>query len=183
MSQNGRREFLTSAAAVAAALAACTAPARRAQAQHCGSIYDEQGIVPKVGRFVSDSTFRNQLITFPATITPTMANLTNNLVDNTFNALNDKHLTSVTVKSPPNPSLPSGLPSGTYNLIPSGTTPGPGNRWPVVLSVQQQQAGSFNPDWSKVLLFVIPDPKDPGGHDITTEAQAHSAVCIHPFGM
>ena len=39
MSQNGRREFLTSAAAVAAALAACTAPARRAQAQPCGIAY------------------------------------------------------------------------------------------------------------------------------------------------
>ena len=51
MSQNSRREFLTSAAAVAAALAACAAPARRAQAQTCGSIYDEAGIVDKVAPF------------------------------------------------------------------------------------------------------------------------------------
>ena len=86
MSQKGRREFLTSAAAVAAALAACTAPARRAQAQPaCVTMYDEHDIVHKVAPFwCMLTTFRNQLITFPAGTTPTMANLTQHLVDNYF---------------------------------------------------------------------------------------------------
>ena len=65
MSQNGRREFLTSAAAVAAALAACTAPARRAQAQPCGTMYYEQDIVHKVAPYLHDTDFRKQLTYIP----------------------------------------------------------------------------------------------------------------------
>jgi hypothetical protein len=181
MSQKGRREFLTSAAAVAAALAACTAPARRAQAQPaCVTMYDEHDIVHKVAPLVHVDAFRNQLITFPAGTTPTMANLTQHLVDNTLAALAQRpkpDITTVIVNGGTN------VPLGTYSLIPLGTTPAPPfQRSPVVLTVAQERAGSFIPDWNKILLFVIPDPKDPGGHDIT-EDQAHSAMCIHPFGM
>jgi hypothetical protein len=194
MSQNGRREFLTSAAAAAAALAACTAPARRAQAQHCATIYDEQDIVSKVAPFISNSPFRNQLITFPANIQPTMGNLNQNpqLVNNTLTALsvtlaalagpNGQGLTTVTVKNENN--LPTGLPSGTNDLIPLGTTSAPNfQRSPVVLSLQQYQAGSFNPDWSKILLFVIPDPRHPQDGQPVIPREAVSAMCAHPFGM
>jgi hypothetical protein len=190
MSQKGRREFLTSAAAVAAALAACTAPARRAQAQCVSPIYDESDIVPKVAKFVSNSTFRDELITFPAGTTPTMASLTKSLVGNTLNALTvtlvtlggpHNSITKVTVRD--NPSRPSGIPTGTYDLIPLGTTPPPPfQRSPVVLTVAQAGAGSFIPDWSRILLFVIPDSKDPGGHDISEDG-ARSKICTHPFGM
>jgi hypothetical protein len=193
MSQNGRREFLTSAAAVAAALAACTAPARRAQAQSCKTIYDEHDIVPKVAPHVHDTVFRDKLITFPAGTSPTMNNLTHGLgptfVDRTLAALTDPpiQLTSVTVKNTPNPNLPPGLSSGTYDLIPLGTTPGPANplppnhgrRSPVVLT--KAQASSFDADWSKILMFVIPDPNpvDDSGHPTTPG----NSICIHPFGM
>jgi hypothetical protein len=174
MSQNGRREFLTSAAAVAAALAACTAPAQPA----CATMYDEHDIVPKVAPYVHDTAFRNQLITFPATITPTMANLTQPLVANTLAALAGKGITTVTVTRGTN------VPLGTYNLIPLGTTPAPPfQRSPVVLSLAQYMANpaTFIPDWNKILLFVIPDRLH-GGHAITT-AEASSGMCIHPFGM
>jgi hypothetical protein len=178
MSQNGRREFLTSAAAVAAALAACTAPARRAQAQACATtMYREADIVGKVARFVSDSTFRNQLITFDVNNAPqpTMADLTPGLVDKTLAALTSKSVTSVTV------TKSTYLPLGEYKLVSGQTTPAPDKRWPVVLTMEQQAAGHFTPDWNKILLFVIPD-RTVGGHDIT-QAEAHSAMCAHPFGM
>jgi hypothetical protein len=189
MSQNGRREFLTSATAVAAALAACTAPARRAQAQPpaCVTMYDEAGLVSRVAPFVHIPDFRNELITFTvprasstAVASPTMAYLNRGagsaLVDSTLAALTSRGVTSVTV------TKSTYVPLGTYDLISSGTTPGPGKRWPVVLTLAQERAGSFIPDWSQILLFVIPDPKGPGGHDITT-SEAHAAMCVHPFGM
>jgi hypothetical protein len=176
MSQKGRREFLTSAAAAAAALAACTAPARRAQAQPaCATMYDEHGIVGKVAPFVHNTAFRDQLITFPAATTPTMANLTQQLVENTLNALKGKGVTTVTVTKGTN------VPLGTYELVSWGNPSQPGKRSPVVLTLAQEQAGSFVPDWSRILLFVIPDRLH-GGHDITT-ADASSKMCIHPFGM
>src|ERR1700760_1589908 len=175
MSQNGRREFLTSAAAVAAALAAC---AKQGVAQPCATMYDEHDIVPKVAPFVHVDAFRNQLITFPATITPTMANLTQPLVGNTLAALAGKGITTVTVARGTN------VPLGTYNLIPLGGTPGnppSGRRSPVVLSLDQYMAGTFIPDWTKILMFVIPD-KPASGPPISPGA-ASSAMCGHPFGM
>jgi hypothetical protein len=193
MSQNGRREFLTSAAAAAAALAACSpklggdqVTAQPAQAQPpCKTIYDEHDIVPKVAPFVHVDAFRDQLITFPAGTTPTMANLTQNpqFVDNTLKALTvtlvalgGQGITTVKVKRGTN------VPLGTYDLIQLGTTPAPPfKRSPVVLTVAQEMAGSFIPDWNKMLLFVIPDPKV-GGQPITG-GQAHSKMCVHPFGM
>jgi hypothetical protein len=183
MSQNGRREFLTSAAAVAAALAACAAPVRRAQAQAgatCGSIYDESKIVPKVAKFVHLDAFQKQLITFPAGTPLTMENLIHNpdFVDRTLKALNDKGLTSVTVKSPP-PPLPPGLSSGTYGLV-SLSAAGSSNRSPVVLT-KAQEAFADSADWSKILVFVIPD-RVHDGHDIT-EDEVKSDICIHTFGM
>jgi hypothetical protein len=186
MSQNGRREFLTSAAAVAAALAACTAPARRAQAQACGAMYKEQDIVSKVAPYVHDTVFRKELITFtapgPTGASPTMANLTQKLVDKTLAALTGKGVTTVIVLNTTNLPPGTNLPLGEYELVSWETTPGPGKRWPVVLTLTQEAAGSFKPDWSKILLFVIPDPKGSGGQDITT-AGARSKMCTHPFGM
>lgn len=189
MSQNGRREFLTSAAAVAAALAACTAPARRAQAQQtCATIYDEHDIVPKVASSVHLDSFQDGVITFPATITPTMDNLKNNpqFVDNTLATLKAPpiQLTSVTVKNTPNPNLPPGLSSGTYDLVPLSQSGPPWKRSPVVLSLNQYNAhygGDFKPDWNKILVFVIPD-RVHGGHP-TTPGEANSDICLHPFGM
>jgi hypothetical protein len=178
MSQNGRREFLTSAAAVAAALAACTAPAPGTGAT-CVTMYDEHDIVPKVAPYVHDTAFRNQLITFPATITPTMANLTQPLVDNTLAALARPGIgiTTVTV------ARGTEVPLGTYKLIRLGTTPAPPfQRSPVVLSLAQYMANTFNPDWTKILMFVIPDPLGPGGSPISP-GDATSAMCAHPFGM
>jgi hypothetical protein len=187
MSQNGRREFLTSAGAVAAALAACAAPVRRAQAQApCGSIYKEGDIVSKVAPDLGGPNglaFRNKLITIPDTITaPAMANLTPDAVKQTFDALQGKTVTSVTVKSPLPPGTPPGPSPGMYTLVSGDTTPGPSNtRWPVVLTMKQRTDGFTSADWNKILLFVIPDQKV-GGHDIT-EAEAHTAMCVHPFGM
>jgi hypothetical protein len=185
MSQNGRREFLTSAAAVAAALAACAAPARRAQAQpaSCGSIYEERDIVSKVAPSLGpgDDSLRNQLISFPDGTTPNIANLTAAAVTRTFNALNGKNVTSVTVKSPP-PALPPGPSPGSYTLISGDTTPGPNNtRWPVVLTVHQPTGGFTIADWNKILLFVIPEqhPVDDSGHP----TNPHNWMCVHPFGM
>jgi hypothetical protein len=192
MSQKGRREFLTSAAAVAAALAACTAPARRAQAA-CGSIYDEAGIVKKVAPLVHDIAFQNNLLTFPANnLQPTWDDLYQNLqlVDDTWQTLNHHQITTVTVKNPP-PNLPLGLPPGMYDLIPSNKKPVDpqsqppqhGKRWPVVLTLEQQQTGSFNPpDWTQILLFVIPHPRDRQGQPISTD-DATAAMCVHPYGM
>jgi hypothetical protein len=183
MSQNGRREFLTSAAAVAAALAACSAPARRAQAQPaCVTMYDEQGIVHIVAQAVQNTAFLNQLITFPAGTTPAMANLTPQFVNNTLTALSNQSITTVRVKRGTN------VPLGTYDLIPLGTTPAPPfKRSPVVLSLDQYRAHyegdhAFSPDWSRILMFVIPT-KDAHGNPTTTPGGAESAMCAHPFGM
>jgi hypothetical protein len=185
MSQNGRREFLTSAAAVAAALAACTAPARRAQAQQtCATIYDEHDIVPKVASSVHLDSFQDGVITFPATTTPTMAALDPGFVDRTLATLKPVHLTSVTVKNTPNPNLPPGLSPGTYDLVPLSQSGPPGKRSPVVLSLSQYNAyygGDFKPDWNKILVFVIPN-RVHGGHPATPD-EANSDICIHPFGM
>src|ERR1700744_6696333 len=88
MSQNSRRGFLTSAAAVAAALAACAAPGRRAQAQACATIYDEGDIVHKIAPYLGD--IQNDLITFPVgTSSLSMTNLLQNpqFVNNTLKAL------------------------------------------------------------------------------------------------
>jgi hypothetical protein len=188
MSQNSRREFLTSAAAVAAALAACTAPARRAQAQPpaCKTIYDEHDIVPKVASSVHLDSFQDGVITFPATITPTMATLDPGFVDRTLATLKAPpiQLTSVTVKNLPIPSLPPGLSSGTYDLVPLSQSGPPWKRSPVVLSLDQYNAhygSDFKPDWNKILVFVIPN-RVHGGHP-TTPGEANSDICIHPFGM
>jgi len=180
MSQNGRREFLTSAAAVAAALAACTAPARRAQAQPaCATMYDEAGIVSKVAPLVHDTVFENNLLTFPAdNLQPKWNDLIQNpqLVDDTWQTLKHRQITTVTVVRGTN------VPLGTYDLIPSGTTPGSLKRWPVVLTLEQERTGSFNPDWNKILLFVIPHPRDYQGQPTST-GDAKAAMCVHPFGM
>jgi hypothetical protein len=182
MSQNGRREFLTSAAAVAAALAACTAPGRRAQAQSCGSIYDEAGIVGKVAPLVHDITFQNNLLTFDANnLQPTAEYLDKypQIVDDTWQTLKHHQITTVKVlNAPPGTNLPL----GTYDLIPSNTTPGSLKRWPVVLTLEQERAGSFKPDWSQILLFVIPNPRDHQGQPVIT-GDAHAEMCVHPFGM
>jgi hypothetical protein len=183
MSQNGRREFLTSAAAVAAALAACAAPARRAQAA-CGSIYDEAGIVNKVAPSLGpgDDSLRNQLISFPDGTTPNLANLTKAAVTRTFEALKAPpiQLTSVTVKSPP-PALPPGPSPGSYTLVSGDTTPGPNTRWPVVLTVHQPTGGFTIADWDKILLFVIPEQNPVDGHG--NHSTPHDWMCVHPFGM
>jgi hypothetical protein len=185
MSQNGRREFLTSAAAVAAALAACAAPVRRAQAA-CGSIYEEGDIVSKVAPYLGGPAglaFRKQLITLDDTTfpSPKMGDLTPDAVKRTFDALTSKSVTSVTVKSPLPSSLPPGPSPGMYTLVSGDTTPGPGTRWPVVLTVKQPVGNFTSADWNKILLFVIPepDPVDDHGHP----TNPHDWMCVHPFGM
>jgi hypothetical protein len=186
MSQNGRREFLTSAAAVAAALAACVAPARRALAQgFCGTTYYEQGIVHIVAQHLHDANFLKNILTFPDGVTADIANLTPQFVKNTLDYLNSIGITTVTVRDS------TYVPKGKYELvelIPSGTTPvNPqppqlGKRSPVVLSLDQYKAQSFNPDWNRMLLFVLP-MKDAHGNPVTTPGDAESAMCAHPFGM
>jgi hypothetical protein len=180
MSQNGRREFLTSAAAVAAALAACAAPARRAQAQPaCATMYDEHDIVSKVAPLVHDVAFQNDLLTFaPSNLQPTWAELNQNLqlVDDTWQTLKNHQITTATVVRG------TYVPLGTYDLIPSATMPGSLKRWPVVLTLEQERAGSFTPDWSQILLFVIPHPRDHYGQP-TRRDDAQAEMCVHPFGM
>ena len=175
MSQKGRREFLTSAGAVAAALAACAAPVRRAQAQPptCVTMYDENDIVHKVAPLLQN--IPSGLITFPAGTPLTMDTLLHNplYVGNTLAALAHQpkpDITTVIVKRGTN------VPLGTYKLIPLGTTPPPPfQRSPAVLTMTQ--ANSFTPDWTRILMFVIPDHL---GH---TPGEAESAMCVHPFGM
>jgi hypothetical protein len=184
MSQNGRREFLTSAGAVAAALAACAAPVRRAQAAPCGSIYDEAGIVSKVAPLVHDIAFQNNLLTFPAdNLQPTMNDINQNksLVDDTWQTLKHHQITTVKVVRQINGTPATPAPD-TYTLIPSTTTPGTLTRWPVVLTLEQQQTGSFVPDWNQILLFVIPHPRDYQGQPTIT-GDAKAEMCVHPFGM
>jgi hypothetical protein len=196
MSQNGRREFLTSAAAVAAALAACTAPARRAQAQPptCKTMYDENDIVPKVAHLLapgSHTTFRQDVLTFtnpPVSNNPKWTDLTPPLADHTLGILMTNGIPTVTVKRGN-----SKVPVGEYQLVswgtppvdadPLSTPPKIGKRSPVVLTIDQEKAGGFTSsmDLKKILLFVIPDPKV-GGHD-STEDEAKSAMCVHPYGM
>src|ERR1700731_1292107 len=121
MSQNGRREFLTSAAAVAAALAACTAPARRAQAQPaCDTpMYDEQGLVNVCAQLIhGDPTFLPALVTFGVdNPSPKMTDLNQTVVQGTLGAINNKmHVSTVTVKK--NGGSLHGPPS---NFIPQPT--------------------------------------------------------------
>jgi hypothetical protein len=208
MSQNGRREFLTSAAA-AAALAACTAPVRRAQAAAvapCGCMYDEGGLVSACALHFHDPGFLPKLVTFSVP-SPTTAGLTPSLVAKTLDAMNNiMHVSMVRVKandgslalggamSPPDPL---DLPLGFYELIPLGGPPGnppspddpakPGRRSPVVLSLAQYMAissptapaGAFRPDWKTMLMFVVPDRVGAS----PSPGGAFSAMCAHPFGM
>jgi hypothetical protein len=103
---------------------------------------------------------------------------------------------------PPPPQFlpnPADLPLGYYKLIPLGGTPGnpqspndstkPGSRSPVVLSLAQYKVISssaapptaFRPDWTKMLMFVVPDKVGPAGP--ISPGDAFSAMCAHPFGM
>jgi hypothetical protein len=209
MSQNGRREFLTSAAAAAAALAACSPKLGgdqvSAQPAHgpCGAMYDEQGIVHNVAPHLHDAVFRQNLLTFdPIAIpSPTMADLTQPRVAQTLSTLNSVMISTVTVTKndgsvhgpPPNilPTAfiptPTALPLGSYNLIPWNplSPTQPGSRSPVVLSLAQYMAITSSPpppsplipDWTRMLMFVIPVAGGPGGPD------PGDAMCAHPFGM
>jgi hypothetical protein len=196
MSQNGRREFLTSAAAVAAALAAC---AKQEVAQACGTMYDEHGIVSACAQHFSDPNFLPALATFNVfnIPSPTMADLTQQRVAQTLGTINNiMHVSTVTVKKndgslhgPPSNFLPTAtdLPLGSYNLIPWNpqSPTQPGSRSPVVLSLRQYMVltsfppppNPFIPDWTKMLMFVVPDPVSPGG------PSPGNAMCAHPFGM
>jgi hypothetical protein len=205
MSQNGRREFLTSAAAAAAALAACTAPVRRAQAASavCGCMYDEGGLVSECAKHFNNPGFLSKLVTFDVVTvpSPTMAGVTLPLVKQTLDTMNNiMHVSVVRVRANDSslalggslaPPSESDLPLGFYELVSWGTpltNPSsptdpdhPGKRSPVVLSLAQYMAGTFIPDWTKILMFVIPD-KPASGPPISPGA-AFSAMCAHPFGM
>jgi hypothetical protein len=110
-------------------------------------------------------------------------NLNPALVNTTLATLARPHpnITTVTVVRQINgpPATPA---KGTYTLIPSTTTPGPLTRWPVVLTLEQERAGYFTPDWSRILLFVIPHPRDYHGNN-QSNSDAQAVMCVHPFGM
>ena len=42
--------------------------------------------------------------------------------------------------------------------------------------------GWFSLDWSRILLFVIPHPRDYHGND-QSMSDAQAVMCVHPFGM
>ncbi|MBN9511162.1 MAG: hypothetical protein J0I21_18915 [Alphaproteobacteria bacterium] len=169
MNKQGRRHFLGgSASAAVAAIAGC-APATTVSAQSCRSHYDRNPkLVKVIIRAWQDPAFKEQLLTFPATVAaPSWQQVSPAnramMVNRTFGALQQAQISQVEFDGQP-------MTLGQYP--PTGAA-----KSPVVLTASQYSAAPYVPAPNE-LLFVLPDAVAP-----PSSVNAEKAMCIHPFGM
>lgn len=179
MSKQGRRHFLGgSAAAAVTAMTGCgpqATPQAMAAAPACGSVYGpDPNLANAIVMAWTDPVFKAKLLTFPEanltpSWTPTPMNSHTMMVNHTFAAFQQAHISQVNVR---NPGATVPVTTSLAQYPPAG-----GAKSPVVLTDAQFNAHTFSPGMNE-LLFVLPDPVT-----TPTSANAVKAMCVRPFGM